>query len=194
MSQPKRQYAEEFSLPFTDLPPVKPKTIIAFPSGKPASPKPAPKPNPRTTAIHPAASTIYDAYPVKVARPVALKAISKALATYPWEQVLERTQRFAALRPPSTAGDCPSIPHPSTWFNQERFNDDESTWLTYEQVEARKRKADAAAPIERTDSPAGWEDFLAEYNDGEFAGYKGEYRHAKPFMQNDFAKWMRGAK
>lgn len=70
---------------------------------------------------------IYAAYPKHVGRPVALKAISRALKKTGIGpgQLLALTNRYAA----SVKGSDPRfIPHPSTWFNQERFNDDPKTW------------------------------------------------------------------
>jgi hypothetical protein len=67
---------------------------------------------------------IYQAYPLKVGKPAALKAIQKALKKYPFETLLEKTKQFAAVR----NGDLAFCPHPSTWFNQERFNDSPDTW------------------------------------------------------------------
>lgn len=72
------------------------------------------------------ASEIYDAYPRKVAKPEALKAILGAIdrGTSPIV-LMERTKAFARCRQGQDNG---FTPHPATWFNQERFNDDPSTW------------------------------------------------------------------
>lgn len=79
-----------------------------------------------TTEITPA--TIFDAYPKgkKVAKPYALKCIERAVKSgYSLEFLLDRTILFAK----TVAGmDRKFIPHPSTWYNQERFNDDPETW------------------------------------------------------------------
>jgi len=82
------------------------------------------------------AEQIYAAYPYKVGRPVALRAITKALRNHTFDFLLERTQEFAKIR----NGDKSFIPNPSTWFNQERFNDDPSTW---------KRSSDNKPPVRR---------------------------------------------
>lgn len=79
--------------------------------------------------------TIYSAYPRKVAKPPALKAIAKALASPPlgmdsgqWPaDLLAITTRYAALR---KAEPVEFTPHPATWFNERRFEDDPSTWVT----------------------------------------------------------------
>lgn len=68
--------------------------------------------------------SIYSAYPKKVARPEALKAIGKALESFPFERLLDRTQAYAKAR----NGNLDFVPHPATWFNNHQFNDDPSTW------------------------------------------------------------------
>jgi len=85
------------------------------------------------------ASEIYAAYPRKVARPKALKAIIKVIATPPrsvsttdWAaQILGLTKLYAAAR----AGESPEFtPHAATFFNQRRFEDDPSTWGSQSEV------------------------------------------------------------
>jgi hypothetical protein len=67
---------------------------------------------------------IYEAYPRKVARKNALKAIAKALKSVPHEVLLEKTKAYAA----SVVGKDPNyIPHPATWFNGERYLDGTET-------------------------------------------------------------------
>lgn len=68
---------------------------------------------------------IYCAYPRKVAKPEALKAIRTALSKIPFDDLLQKTKAFATAR----NGDVAFCPHPATWFNQERYNDDPSTWI-----------------------------------------------------------------
>jgi DNA-binding transcriptional ArsR family regulator len=67
---------------------------------------------------------IYEAYPKKVGRPAALRAIRRALAKHTFEFLLERTRLYAQTCNSPTE----FIPNPSTWFNQERFNDEPATW------------------------------------------------------------------
>jgi hypothetical protein len=70
------------------------------------------------------AERIYAEYPNKVGKPDALRAIERCLKNYSADFLLERTVAFAKAR----RGDVSFCPHPSTWFNQERFNDAPSTW------------------------------------------------------------------
>lgn len=71
---------------------------------------------------------IYQAYPLKVGKPAALKAIRKALTKETPEALLKATVAFCAAR----NGNLDFCPHPSTWFNQERWKDDSSTWARNE--------------------------------------------------------------
>lgn len=71
------------------------------------------------------AETIYEAYPRKVARPKAVQSILKAMSKIDHPTLLRKTQAYAA----ATKGTDPQfIPHPATWFNQERFGDEPETW------------------------------------------------------------------
>jgi hypothetical protein len=69
---------------------------------------------------------IYEHYPLKVAKPVALAAIRKAMSRVSPEFLLERTKELARIR----NGNKNHLAHPATWFNQERYNDDPNTWKT----------------------------------------------------------------
>ena len=72
------------------------------------------------------ATRIYGEYPRKVGRPAALRAIQKQIGKFGFERLLDLTKRFASAW--AVAVDLKFCPHPSTWFNQERFNDDPGSW------------------------------------------------------------------
>lgn len=79
----------------------------------------------RNTKERKSAEEIYSFYPRKVGRPLAIRAILKALKGWEPDFLLGRTKVFATAR----KGEDPKFtPHPATWFNQERFRDDPSTW------------------------------------------------------------------
>ena len=82
------------------------------------------------------AEAIYQAYPRKVAKNEALKAITKALEKEKYEHLLERTEAYAKAR----NGDLSYMPNPSTWFNQERYNDDPKTWVRTEAPPPQKQR------------------------------------------------------
>lgn len=71
------------------------------------------------------AEDIYRSYPLKVGKPAAIRAILNALKKFPASLLVAKTKEFTAVR----AGDKEYMPHPATWFNQERFNDDPATWV-----------------------------------------------------------------
>lgn len=74
------------------------------------------------------AEEIYQAYPRKVGKPDALRAIAKALKKHSFDFLLEKVREYAGVR--ERSGEDPGfIPHPATWFNREQFNDDPSTWV-----------------------------------------------------------------
>lgn len=73
------------------------------------------------------AESIYAAYPLKVGKQSALKAIAKALKSEPYVKLLEATQAFAKGN-----ADCPEsekrfIKHPAAWFNGGHYDDDRSS-------------------------------------------------------------------
>lgn len=93
------------------------------------------------------AEEIYQAYPLKVGKPLAILKIKNALkepaegfSREEWPQsLLGITKRFAKAW---EGGDAKFTPHPSTWFNQRRFEDDPETW-----------RRDASAPAKPRGGP-----------------------------------------
>lgn len=71
------------------------------------------------------AEKIYQIYPKHAGKGAAIKSIIKALKSISFDELLVLTQKYAAAR----KGEPKKFtPHPSTWFNQERWKDDPSTW------------------------------------------------------------------
>lgn len=85
------------------------------------------------------AETLYQAYPRHVGRPDAIKKIRAALKKAPFDTLLKAVEAFAA----TTSGkEAQYIPHPATWFHQERYNDTtETTNTTKSQNESRAAAA-----------------------------------------------------
>lgn len=75
------------------------------------------------------ADTIYSEYPLRVAKPAAIRAIIKQLHRHSFADLLAKTISYAKVR----KNNLEFTPHPATWFNQERFNDDVSTWAQSQQ-------------------------------------------------------------
>lgn len=74
---------------------------------------------------------IYSAYPLKVGKQAAIKAIKKALKdTHMKPQaLLDATQAFAAAVAQWPEAEKKFIPHPATFFNAGRYDDDQSAWV-----------------------------------------------------------------
>jgi Helix-turn-helix domain len=85
---------------------------------------------------------IYAQYPNKVGKPAALKKIEAAMKKHPASFLLTATEAFKLATASWPQSERRFIPHPSTWFNQERFNDDPLTWQREGQRE--KGRADWA--------------------------------------------------
>jgi len=82
------------------------------------------------------AQAVYDAYPRKVGRIAALKAIHKAAKLRMKAGDTERDAyahlylrvRAYAKSDEATSRERKFIPHPSTWFNAGRWDDDPAEW------------------------------------------------------------------
>lgn len=100
---------------------------------------------------------IYEAYPRKVARDAALKAIEKRLDQgMDAQELLDATCAYAAATQRWEVGDRQFIPHPATWFNAGGFADDQREWNRGGAPAAKKEKA---VPVE--EEPPGWWDAWA---------------------------------
>ncbi len=72
---------------------------------------------------------IYAFYPRKVAKPEALKAITKALKTATAEYLTERTKAYAEAVSQWPEDQRRFVPHPATWYNRGSYDDDPDTWV-----------------------------------------------------------------
>jgi len=73
----------------------------------------------------PTVEEIYQAYPKKADKPAALRAIKKAILKMRPEALMELTRKYAKVR---ESCEPQFTPYPASWYNAERFNDDEETW------------------------------------------------------------------
>jgi hypothetical protein len=71
------------------------------------------------------AEEIYQLYPKRVGKADAIKAIVKALSRVDAEVLREAVTAYSAAR---AGQDAQFTPNPATWFNQDRWTDDRSTW------------------------------------------------------------------
>ena len=92
------------------------------PKAKKTGPKPGPDSERHTEKI-------YQAYPRKVAKQKGLDSINRALTIVEPEALLERVQAYAAAVAKWPDKDRKFIPHPATWFNGRRWEDDPETWI-----------------------------------------------------------------
>lgn len=68
---------------------------------------------------------IYAAYPRRVGKGQAVRAITAALKIATYDVLLEAVEEYATAK----AGEDPQfIPHPATWFNGRRWEDDRADW------------------------------------------------------------------
>ena len=101
------------------------------------------------------AAAIYDAYPRKVDRKDALRAITKAMGRKSAAYLFERCQAYAE----AVKGiELQFIPYPATWFNADRFDDTPDAWNPQ-----GKRFVPAPKPIASTPRPTRWRERIAEH-------------------------------
>ena len=83
---------------------------------------------------------LYQTYPRKVGKRAAIVAITKAIEriTDRVEDPVEWMDERVALFARSPVGQGSFCPHPSTWFNQDRFDDDVGEWQKTEKKERPK--------------------------------------------------------
>lgn len=114
------------------------------------------------------ADEIYEAYPRKEGRGAAIQAIVKQLKAHDAEMMLAKTKEYAAavaqwgrLYRYNQTTNQDMVPHPSTWFNQERFLDDPTNW---------QRKGGKPAPRVVSfalDKPEGFDEWFRVHYDSE---------------------------
>jgi hypothetical protein len=71
---------------------------------------------------------LYGIYPRKVAKGAALKAIQRALKKIDAAALEVAVREFAAAVAVWPKEERQFVPHPATWFNAERWNDDRNEW------------------------------------------------------------------
>ena len=71
---------------------------------------------------------IYAAYPRKVGKQGAVKAIQRAATRHPMPALLQAVIAYATAVKAWPASEKQYVPHPQTWFNQGRYEDDPKEW------------------------------------------------------------------
>jgi hypothetical protein len=98
-----------------------------------------------------AAAAIYWNYPRKVGRPAAIKAILKSLKRTGINPMacFEKVGQYAK----AVLGKDPQfIPHPATFFNQDRYMDDPSTWTVNSGPVSTRCKPGAGLDVEESNA------------------------------------------
>jgi len=92
------------------------------------------------------AEVVYAEYPRNVGKAAALPKIVSALKQAGFERLLNRTKQFALL---TADREREFIPHPHTWFNQQRYNDDPDEWMSKANREEEIEKLEHQLRYER---------------------------------------------
>ena len=108
--------------------PVKSDRLRKPPKETPEGERPTKGKKPKTTELERQAAAIYEAYPRRVNRRPALKAIAKALGSKPFAELLELTKAFAAVWVEAPESERKWIPYPATWFNSEGYDNEPKEW------------------------------------------------------------------
>ena len=115
----------------------------------------------------------WDLYGKKVKKPDAEKAFNKMLKKYSYEVIVEGTKRFLASEK-KKGTDKKYIPHPSTFLNGERFNDEyddapkqdkPSAPVDVKSIEIVQRMNDITYALEREDDPSIARQLQQEYRE-----------------------------
>lgn len=112
------------------------------------------------------AETIYGYYPRKEARAAAIKAIIAAQKKRGATFLLDRVKAYADAVALWSDDAKKFIPHPATWFNQGRYDDDPATWV-------RKDSPSAIVPTPEAKDPKYWTEFdIVQMVKSKFPDYK----------------------
>jgi hypothetical protein len=99
---------------------------------------------------------IYKIYPKKVGKEAALKSIAKALKKIDANKLTEIVTQYAESQ---KGADMQFIPNPATWFNQGRWQDDQSTWERENKINYGKSTYADRHPTD-PEANQSYEDFL----------------------------------
>jgi len=111
------------------------------------------------------AEQIYSLYPRKVGKVTALRAIDRILKAgkVPPEDLIVTVRNYARATATWPPGDEVFIPHPATWFNSGRYDDDPREWLRGPSTENPEPPTYLPSTY---DGPAGWRDIMDELYTG----------------------------
>lgn len=99
------------------------------------------------------AERLWNAYPRRENKGQAIKAIIKAMVSTPFPELLAAVEEYANAK----RGEDPQfIPHPATWFNARKWEDDRSTWRIKKTNGPRDKLAGLKAATRPRAEPAGY--------------------------------------
>jgi hypothetical protein len=112
------------------------------------------------------AEQIYSLYPRKVGKTSALRAIDRILKAgkVPPEDLLVTVRNYARATAAWPAADRDFIPHPATWFNSGRYDDDPREWLRGPSAENPETPTYLPSAY---DGPEGWRDIMTDLYGGD---------------------------
>ena len=90
-----------------------------------------------------AIAAIYAAYPRKVGKAEALKAIARTLkaGAITADALLAKVQAYTTATTQWPEADRRFIPHPATWINRGSFDDDPAAWIRNTPTNAQHRSS-----------------------------------------------------
>ena len=116
------------------------------------------KPRKQPKVVSAEAEAIFALFPYKVGKQAALRAIMKVLEKMPGDVLAERVRVYASFVNRWPADALPYRPHPSTWLNEGRYDDDPNTC-------SRPHMAPEKRVVPEIPEPKGWLDYMkAEYS------------------------------
>lgn len=123
-------------------------------NSKSKTPYSPPKEKRRKPKIHPDAEKIYNAYPRKVKKKPALLAITEVIdGGHDPTALLETTTAFGVYwkqRKARTPDEWKFCPHPTTWFNSGRYDDDPDEWILPDEQAQSKQQHNNGKAHQRT--------------------------------------------
>lgn len=146
------------------------------------------------------AEAIYGIYPKKVGKTAALKAIEKVLksGSITELELQARVRAYAQAVAQWEEQDKTFIPHPSTWFNQGRYEDDPSTWTRKPSEDAKKKKGGAAdddglfgtGTASAREAPKGWRTAMAVLFGDDWETHYPAFATMPPADQRQVRAWL----
>ena len=99
---------------------------------------------------------IYKAYPKHVGKGAAITAIERALRKIKAADLLKASEGYAkTVVGKKSTSDWKYIPHPATWFNQERWMDDMESASETSEIEKTVRDKQLRGRLGRAEAPPG---------------------------------------